>query len=211
MRYLRRYKRLVLVLAAAALISVFMAPAIVSAADLPINPDAPNCFDTGKNGYETIDCATIQIFWGKPLENGHCYVVTPTLPLPSAHEAKCADLQAQAALPTTSPTTGTTPGTQTRAQAIDCPQGTTDTGLQQCLQANPVVTRFNDILNFFGIGVGVIVVIMVIVGGIQYAAAGSNPQAVAAAKKRILNAIIALVAFMLLYSFMQYLLPGGAF
>lgn len=57
--------------------------------------------------------------------------------------------------------------------------------------------------------VGVVIVIMITVGGIQYSAARDNPQAVAAAKGRIINAIIALVAYLFLFAFLQYLVPGG--
>jgi hypothetical protein len=52
---------------------------------------------------------------------------------------------------------------------------------------------------------------MLIFGGIQYTTSGSNPQAVSAAKKKILNVVIALVAYALLYSFFQWLVPGGPF
>lgn len=69
----------------------------------------------------------------------------------------------------------------------------------------------NPITTFLAIGVGIIVAIMIAVGGIQYAASGDNPQAVSAAKKRIINALIALVAFGLMYSLLQWLVPGGIF
>lgn len=78
-----------------------------------------------------------------------------------------------------------------------------------CIQANPLVKTVNNVIDFVSAGIGVIVVIMVIIGGIQYVTAGNNPQAVTAAKKRISNALIALVAFMLLFAFMSWLLPGG--
>lgn len=57
--------------------------------------------------------------------------------------------------------------------------------------------------------VGLVVVIMIAVGGIQYTTARDNPQAVAAAKARIANAIIALVASLFIYAFLQYIVPGG--
>ena len=98
-----------------------------------------------------------------------------------------------------------------RKEVTNCNGKGNSVALQDCLKKNPLVTRFNDLINFLGIGVGVIVVIMIIVGGIQYTTAGSNPQAVSAAKKRILNAVSALVAFLLLYAFMQWLIPGGPF
>lgn len=57
--------------------------------------------------------------------------------------------------------------------------------------------------------VGIVVVIMIIVGGIQYSASGDDPQAVAAAKKRIMNAVIAIVFYIFGFAILQYLVPGG--
>ena len=59
--------------------------------------------------------------------------------------------------------------------------------------------------------VGIVVVIMIVVGGIQYSTARDNPQAVQAAKGRITNAIISLLVYLFFYAFLQYLIPGGIF
>lgn len=59
--------------------------------------------------------------------------------------------------------------------------------------------------------VGVVIVIMIAVGGIQYTTARDDPQAVAAAKARIRNAILALVFYLFGFSFLQWLIPGGIF
>lgn len=83
--------------------------------------------------------------------------------------------------------------------------------LSNSLQRNPLINDIQTLVDFLSAGVGVVVVGAIIVGGIQYTMAGDNPQAVSAAKKRIFNALIALVAFMLIFSFLQYILPGGIF
>lgn len=83
--------------------------------------------------------------------------------------------------------------------------------LQQCLKTNPIVKDIQTIVNFLSIGVGIVVVSMIIVGGIQYSIAGDNPQAVTAAKKRVTNALVALVAFIFSFAFVQWLIPGGIF
>lgn len=57
--------------------------------------------------------------------------------------------------------------------------------------------------------VGVVVVMMLVIGGIQYSSAGSNPQAVAAAKKRISQALFALLIYIFMAAFLQWLVPGG--
>lgn len=77
---------------------------------------------------------------------------------------------------------------------------------------NIIVTRYIvPIVKFLSIGFGLIVTIMIVVGGIQYSAAGDNPQAVEAAKKRIRNAIFALILFILMGAILQFLVPGGIF
>lgn len=79
------------------------------------------------------------------------------------------------------------------------------------LKDNCIIKDINSIVNFLSIGIGVIIVIMIIVGGIQYSIAGDNPNAVTAAKQRLINAFIALAAFMLTFALLQWLVPGGVF
>ena len=67
----------------------------------------------------------------------------------------------------------------------------------------------NDLLNFLAILVLPLIVIMIIVGGIQYSMAAANPDAIKAARARIYKAIAALLCFIGLWSFLKWLLPGG--
>ena len=69
----------------------------------------------------------------------------------------------------------------------------------------------NPAINIFAGMVGIVVVIGIILGSIQYAASAGDPQAAAKAKGRISNAIIALIAFAFLYFFLQWIVPGGIF
>ncbi len=57
--------------------------------------------------------------------------------------------------------------------------------------------------------VGVVIAGSLIFAGIQYSSAGSDPQKVSAAKDRIRNSIIALLFFIFMYGFLNYLVPGG--
>ncbi len=91
--------------------------------------------------------------------------------------------------------------------AADC----TNTVNTECLQNNPLVKDLQLIVNFLSAGVGVIVTGVIIVGGNQYMAAGDNPQGVVAAKQRIYNGLLALVAFIFMFAFLQWLIPGGVF
>ena len=59
--------------------------------------------------------------------------------------------------------------------------------------------------------VGIVIVGAITVGGIQYSAAGDNPQATMAAKKRIGSAIGALLLYIFMFAFLQWIVPGGVF
>lgn len=58
---------------------------------------------------------------------------------------------------------------------------------------------------------GLAITASVIMGGIQYSTSGGNPSAASAAKKRISNAFLALLALVFLYTFLQWIVPGGIF
>lgn len=83
--------------------------------------------------------------------------------------------------------------------------------LQNCLKENPITKWIVWGINILSAGAGVIITLMIVIAGIQYSTAGANPQAVSAAKGRMLNAIISLLALFFLYAFLQWLVPGGIF
>jgi hypothetical protein len=92
------------------------------------------------------------------------------------------------------------------------PNGTVNQSkVQSCVTNNKIVSRIQSIVDFLGAGVAIIVTGMIIVGGIQYTIAGDNPQALTAARKRIIDGLIALVAFLFMFGFLQWLIPGGIF
>jgi hypothetical protein len=57
--------------------------------------------------------------------------------------------------------------------------------------------------------VAIFVVLSIIIASIQYSAAADDSSKVSAAKNRIRNALIALLAYVFLLTFVKYLLPGG--
>lgn len=93
------------------------------------------------------------------------------------------------------------------------PDGKTvdQTKVQNCLTQSPAVQRIQQVVDFLSVGVGIVVVGVILVGGIQYIMAGDNPQALTAARQRITNGIIALFAFIFMSAFLQWLIPGGIF
>ena len=87
------------------------------------------------------------------------------------------------------------------AAAQDCGQAVCDLAAS-CL--NPLIRVLSGL-------VGVAVAGSIILGGIQYSASGGDPQKAAKAKNRITNAIFALMAYLFIWAFLQFLVPGGVF
>lgn len=84
-----------------------------------------------------------------------------------------------------------------------CPQKSADGS--SCLFAKYI----NPLIQLLSALVGMAVVISIIYGGIQYVTSTGDPQRTEAGKKRIIESLVGLAAFMLLYAFLQYILPGG--
>lgn len=87
----------------------------------------------------------------------------------------------------------------------------TAAGQHACLTANPVVRDIQTIVNFLSAGVAIVIAGSIIVAGIQYTMAGNQPQVLTSARNRIINAVIALFAFLLIFAFLQWVIPGGVF
>lgn len=83
--------------------------------------------------------------------------------------------------------------------------------VKNCVTQTPLIQDIQSIVNFLSIGVGIIVITMIIIGGIQYSIAGDSPDATGKAKTRITNALIALVAYLFIFAFLQWIIPGGLF
>ncbi len=107
--------------------------------------------------------------------------------------------------------TGSSASTSTSSSSDACDNTTTTSALKNCVQQNKITKDLQVAVNFLSAGVGIVVIGLIIVGGIQYSIAGDNPQATTAAKERITNALIALVAFLFIFAFIQWLIPGGLF
>ncbi len=91
-------------------------------------------------------------------------------------------------------------------------QSTPDKAAQTCTggDCSGLITKYvNPFIKLMSGLVGIAVVVSIVVGGIQYSSAGGDPSKVVAARKRITNAIIALLAYLFMFAFLQWLLPGG--
>jgi hypothetical protein len=76
---------------------------------------------------------------------------------------------------------------------------------------NPILGYLTAIINILAGGVGLVVTAMLVYGGILYISARGNPGQIETAKKKIVNAVIALVMFIFMYALLQWLIPGGVF
>ena len=108
----------------------------------------------------------------------------------------------------TTPTPTVTTNTQTPiVSATDaCTSSSKCCNGQSC---DLIQEYINPTIDFLAAGVGIVVVIMMVIGGIQYITSQDNPQAVSAAKSRIVNALFALLLFAFMYAMLQWLVPGG--
>ncbi len=72
-----------------------------------------------------------------------------------------------------------------------------------------LIDRINGGLNLMAFITLPIIILMVVVGGVQYSASNGDPSKVQASKDRIYKALLALVSFIFMWSFLQWLIPGG--
>lgn len=87
----------------------------------------------------------------------------------------------------------------------------TPQSLHSCVKHNVIIQDLNVIINILGAVVGVVVTGVIILGGVQYSLAGDSPDGVTKAKKRITSGLMALIAFIFIYAFLQWIVPGGVF
>ena len=73
----------------------------------------------------------------------------------------------------------------------------------------PIMIYLVMVIQYFSSAVGLIIVLMIVIGGVQYITSAGDPGAIRAAKNRITNAIIALMAFFLMFAILNFIIPGG--
>lgn len=69
----------------------------------------------------------------------------------------------------------------------------------------------NPAINLLSVLFGFIAVASLIAGGIQYSMSEGDPQKAAKAKDRMAQTIIAVFAYAFIFSFLQFIIPGGVF
>ena len=69
----------------------------------------------------------------------------------------------------------------------------------------------NPLIDTLSVMFGLIAVVSIIFGGIQYSASEGDPQKASQAKNRIAKTVFAIMAYFFLFAFLQFIIPGGAF
>jgi hypothetical protein len=72
-----------------------------------------------------------------------------------------------------------------------------------------IVNYLRDVLSLLGGIVGLVVMIMLVIAGLQYITSAGDPAMVKSAKSHIVNAITALVLYLMMVAILQFLIPGG--
>lgn len=76
-------------------------------------------------------------------------------------------------------------------------------------QGGAIIIYLRDVLKLVSSAVGITIIIMIIVAGIQYISSVGDPGAIKNAKNRLVNAMIALLLFLMMFAILQFLVPGG--
>ncbi len=132
--------------------------------------------------------------------DGKCYTLSDTSKGYVATD--CADPKFQNVVPTQGIS-----GSTDNAQSGHCPAN--KDGSKPLGNCNILEQYLNPIINAFTIVVILAVVISMVIGGIQYSTSADQPGAQAAARRRIINAVIAMICFSFLWAFLQWIVPGG--
>ena len=64
------------------------------------------------------------------------------------------------------------------------------------------------VVEIMTVGVGILGVLGITIVGIQYLTAGGNEEQVRKSKRRLLEIVIGLLAYVLIYALLQWLIPG---
>lgn len=186
-------KTFTLILACAVFVSVVLMPTSLpnSSPALVYADSIPAGCPGGPAGPKAPGTKCPDLFKSKAAATAHCKSNQNAVKITSGTDKGkwyCADK------PKPSPSPSPSPGSPTGCNPSGCD-----------LIANYV----NPAINLLSALFGLIAVASIIMGGIQYAASEGDPQKAANAKNRIYSTIIAIFAYLFLYAFLQFLVPGG--
>lgn len=91
----------------------------------------------------------------------------------------------------------------------DC--GGVKTSIINCTDSSGVWGILKVAINILTAGVGVLAVGGIVYGSVLYTSSGGSLEQVRKAKGILLNTVIGIAAYALMFSFLNYLIPGGLF
>lgn len=103
------------------------------------------------------------------------------------------------------------PETYSSADCNILPDSICDAKGNKKLEESSVWRIVEFVLQILTVGVGLVALAGVVYGSALYASAGGNPEQVKKARTIILNVVIGIVAYALMYALLQWLIPGGVF
>lgn len=162
-----------------------------SAMALDRDPQSPNCFVNSAQGYQKNPCPD-----NSKIQAGKCYSLQQRGDAYLVHELNCVN--------------GATMGAAFTVEGTDAPIQPTTIG-NATTGSSELDGWLRATINLLSATVGIVIVLSLVFAGIQYMTAGGNASQVAAAKNRIVMAILALVLFLFTYAILQWLIPGGIF
>ena len=71
-----------------------------------------------------------------------------------------------------------------------------------------VISVLNMVVNIFTVAIGILAAVGIAITGTQYLTAGPNEEKTRKAKRRLIEIIIGVAAYVLIYSLLVWLLPG---
>lgn len=158
------------------------------------NPEDPSSSEQG-----LIDCSKFPSTSGAYADD-KCYLVVNNTNFADgkydASEASCSDPRFAGSSPTGTAESGVEP---------DCKD--TNVTRDNC----KIVARLLGFINVLSALVGIVSVIMIAIWGIQYTIARDNPQMVASARLHLLQTVLAVIGYLFIYAFLQWIVPGGVF
>lgn len=175
-----------------------------------------NCYDTynGLSGKKLTD-KLLNKFKNADKECRHQNGGNCTLDTSGSKSISCKSPDASQAAPSSSSSGGDQSGGSSTAfdgdlgdgGAVADPAARATCNEKQCDLVQKYINPFITVLSVL---VGLAIAIGIIFGGIQVSTSAGDPQKSASGKKHIQNALIALVAYVVLFGFLQWLIPGGA-
>jgi hypothetical protein len=76
---------------------------------------------------------------------------------------------------------------------------------------NAIIEYSKGIIKFLSGAVGLVVVLMLVISGVQYVTSQGNSDQVKNAKNRLTNAVVGLILFIMMYGILEVLIPGRIF